>query len=335
MYRVLAPIAAALLAAGSAGPALAWGATGHRYIGVAAAEALPADLPAFLHTRRAAEDLGELAREPDRWRNAGKTHDTTRDPGHFVDVSDDGTVFGGPPLGTLPLTRADYEAALAKVGTNSYKAGYLPYSIIDGWQQLVKDFAYWRVLSAAIPREHNPERKAWEEHDLARREALILSDLGDWSHYVGDGSQPLHVSIHYNGWGKFPNPNGYTNDPIHVPWEGLFVRHFVTLEAVKAAMTPLKGCEAIEVCTTEYLAKTASTVIPFYEMQKAGGLLGDHPAGVAFTVERVAAGASELRDLTVAAWNASAHASLGYPEIRVDDVVRGGVDPYDALYGDD
>ena len=28
-------------------------------------------------------------------------------------------------------------------------AGYLPYSIVDGWQQLVKDFGYWRVLVAA------------------------------------------------------------------------------------------------------------------------------------------------------------------------------------------
>src|SRR5579862_25953 len=123
--RIASAACVASIVLGAATQALAWGASGHRIIAVAAAEALPADLPAFLHTRRAAEDLGELAREPDRWRNAGKTHDTTRDPGHFVDVSDDGTVFGGPPLGALPLTRADYEAALAKVGTNSYKAGYL------------------------------------------------------------------------------------------------------------------------------------------------------------------------------------------------------------------
>jgi hypothetical protein len=336
---IIARIASALLATSialaPASEALAWGATGHRFIGVAAAEALPADLPAFLHSRRAIEDLGELAREPDRWRGAGKTHDSTRDPGHFVDVDDQGKILGGPALNALPLTRSDYDAALRAVGSDSYHAGYLPYSIVDGWQQLVIDFAYWRVLTAAIPRERDPARRAWEEHDLARREALILSDLGDWSHYVGDGSQPMHVSVHYNGWGNYSNPSGYTQDKVHVPFEGAFVREYVTLAAVKAAMTPIRPCRDIAVCTGDYLAQTAASVIPFYEMQKAGGMAGDHPAGVGFTVQRVAAGASELRDLTVAAWNASAHAAVGYPAITVDQVVSGGFDPYGALYGND
>jgi hypothetical protein len=335
MRAAIGVVVASVCLAAAPRPAKAWGAMGHRIIGVAAAEALPADLPAFLHSRRAVEDLGELAREPDRWRGAGRTHDTTRDPGHFVDVDDNGKVLGGPSLNALPLTRSEYDVALRAVGSDSFHAGFLPYSIVDGWQQLVVDFAYWRVLSAAIPREHDPQRRAWEEHDLARRESLILADLGDWSHYVGDGSQPLHVSVHYNGWGAYPNPQGYTQDKIHVPFEGPFVHRYVTLRAVKAAMTPLKGCPAIETCTAGYLAQTAASVIPFYEMQKAGGLGGEHPTGVEFTVQRVAAGASELRDLTVAAWNASGHAQIGYPAITVEQVVRGGLDPYDALYGND
>ena len=66
-----------------------------------------------------------------------------------------------------------------------------------------------------------------------------------------------------------------------------------------------------------------------------GGLAGTDPPGRAFTVQRVAAGAAALRDLTVAAWEASAHGSFGYPPLTVDQVVREGVDPYDALYGDD
>ncbi len=334
-FARFAALACALGGLAQASAALGWGSTGHRLIGVAAAQSLPADMPAFLHTPRAIEDLGENAREPDRWRGAGKTHDTTRDPGHFVDVDDQGRILGGPALNALPLTRSDYDAALAAVKSDGFHAGYLPYSIVDGWQQLVKDFAYWRVLTAAIPHEHDPVRKAWLQNDLSRREYLILSDLGDWSHYVGDGSQPMHVSVHYNGWGNYPNPNGYTQDKVHVAFEGPFVRQFVTLAAVEAAMPPPRPCPAIEACTADYLARTAATVIPFYKMQKAGGLAGAHPAGVAFAVERVAAGAAELRDLTVAAWRASAHASVGYPAITVDQVVSGGVDPYDALYGDD
>ncbi|HZC16099.1 MAG TPA: S1/P1 Nuclease [Caulobacteraceae bacterium] len=336
-HRLARPaiLACALLSLTSPPRALAWGATGHRLIGQAAAMALPADLPPFLRTPRAVEDLGELAREPDRWKASGKTHDTTRDPGHFVNIDDGGRVFGGPALNALPQTRSEYDAALRAVGSDSFHAGYLPYSIIDGWQQLTTDFAYWRVLTAAVPRERDSVRKAWLQHDLERREALILSDLGDWSHYVGDGSQPLHVSVHFNGWGAYPNPHGFTQDRIHTPYEGDFVRREVTLDAVRAAMPPLRPCAAIEVCMADYLARTAASVVPFYEMQKAGGLGGPNPAGRAFTVERVAAGAAELRDLTVAAWKASARSSIGYPAISVEAVVDGGVDPYDALYGED
>ncbi len=37
-----------------------------------------------------------------------------------------------------------------------YKAGYLPYSIVDGFQQLRKDFAYWRALTKAIETAQTP-----------------------------------------------------------------------------------------------------------------------------------------------------------------------------------
>jgi len=279
--------------------------------------------------------VGELAREPDRWRGSGRTHDSLRDPGHFVDGDDGGKVLGGPALAALPQTLNEYDAALRAAGTDTSHAGYLPYSIIDGWQQLAKDFAYWRIESAAIPRETNPTHKAWMEADLRRREALTVRDLGVWAHYVGDASQPMHVSVHYDGWGKYPNPNGYTEERVHVPYEGAFVRQFVSEEAVRAAMPPLRPCPAIQACTAQYLSETAATVIPFYEMQKAGGLTGPEPAGRAFTVQRVAAGAAALRDLTVAAWQASAHGSVGYPAITVDQVIQGGIDPYDALYGED
>src|SRR5437763_430431 len=115
MNRNLKPAFRAALAAGvslSCGQALAWGATGHRLIGREAISALPAEVPAFLRTPAAVDAVGELGREPDRWKGAGKAHDADRDPAHFVDVGDDGAIFGGPALGALPETRANYDAAL-------------------------------------------------------------------------------------------------------------------------------------------------------------------------------------------------------------------------------
>jgi hypothetical protein len=327
-------VLAAIVAAPST--ALAWGAAGHRMIGQVAIGALPPEIPAFLRTPQAAMDVGEYSREPDRSKSAGKVHDSDRDAGHFVDLGDDGTVLGGPRLDALPPTRAEYETALRAVGQDSWKAGYLPYSIIDRWQQLSLDLAYWRVLIAA---EANPawaEHRAWFAADRNRRELQILIDAGQLSHFVGDGSQPLHVSIHFNGWGDYPNPAGYTRARIHQPFEGDLVKAGVRPQAVAAAVRPMQACDcAIEAQTAAYLAQTGKLAVPLYEIEKAGGLAPGDPRGVAFATQQLAVGASELRDMIVEAWRASASRSVGWKPVSVADVEAGRVDPYIALSGYD
>ena len=171
----------------------------------------------------------------------------------------------------------------------------------------------------------------------ARRQAQILVDIGLLSHFVGDGSMPLHVSIHYNGWGAFPNPAGYTQDRVHVPWEGPYARQVVTPAALAAAMQPFQDCKCpIEQRVGAYLMSDSRAVIPFYELEKAGAFKPGVARGAEFTTGRVAAGAAELRDEIVLAWRASAAGKIGYqPELSVPDVEAGKVDPYDSLYGDD
>jgi hypothetical protein len=321
---------------GCAGSVLAWGATGHRIIGQLAVEALPDTLPAFLRTADAVEAVGELAREPDRWKDSGKTHDSDRDPGHFIDLGDDGKVFGGPALSNLPETREAYEAALRQVNSDSWKAGYLPYSIIDGWQQLVKDFTFWRIDAAAAEHVSDPAHRAWFRSDLAERQQLVLRDLGSLAHYVGDGSQPLHVTIHFNGWGPFPNPQGYTEEHIHGPFEGPFVHDHVDPAAVKADMAPYHDCAcAIASWTADYLTATSRQVEPLYALYKAGDFTRADPQARSFVTERLATGASALRDLVVDAWRASAAGRAGWPAVTVADVEAGKVDPFDSIYGVD
>ncbi|WP_292228252.1 S1/P1 Nuclease [Brevundimonas sp.] len=333
---------AALAVFAVAAPAVtvtAWGNTGHRLIGVAAMRALPSDLPAFLLTPGAIADVGELSREPDRWKGAGQPHDRERDTAHFVDLDDQGRVYDqrGMPITALPRLKSEYDAALTKAGLNVDDAGYLPYAMMDAWQQLGRDFAYWRVLTAAEKRETNLERQAWYKADRVRREALILRDIGVLGHYVGDGSQPHHTSIHFNGWGDFPNPEGFTNSrQTHGQFEGAFTSRVARLDTVEAAMAPLNidGFD-VKARTVSYLTTTLGTVIPFYRLEKQGGFRDVDPRGAAFVNERLAAGAAELRDFITASWRASATASIGWPAVKVAEVEAGTVDPWKSMVGDD
>jgi hypothetical protein len=333
-YQVAAAVVVACLA--NAGQAMAWGATGHRLIGQEAVRALPADLPHFMRDATAVAEVGEMAREPDRWKDAGRTHDADRDPAHFLDLGDDGAIFGGPALASLPETRAAYDGALRAVGADSWKAGYLPYAIIDGYQQLAKDLAYVRVDTAAGRNTADPAHRAWFAADLEARRALVLRDLGVLGHYVGDGSQPLHVTIHFNGWGPGPNPEGFTQERIHGPFEGEFVRREITASAVRAAMAPYADCHCdVAHFTAAYLEATNAQLAPFYRLWKADGFTPGDPRGRDFAAQRLAAGAAALRDLTISAWRDSASGHVGWPAVSVADVEAGRVDPFDSLYGAD
>jgi hypothetical protein len=330
-FAALAALASVLPAS-----ALAWGNTGHRMVGEVAVRALPAEVPAFLRTPQAALDVGELSREPDRIKGGGKTYDSDHSPAHFLDLSDDGTVLGGPKLDALPATRAEYDTQLRAAGQDSWKAGYLPYSILEAYERLARDFAYWRVLKAA---EANPAwkaHKAWFTADRIRREALILADAGELSHWVGDGSQPLHVTVHFNGWGDYPNPNGYSTAKLHAPFESDLVQARVKEAEVAAKVGPFRSCScAMERRVKGYLAETGRLVEPFYAMEKAGGLGETDPRGLALATQQLAVGAAELRDVIVEAWRASAGQTLGWKPVSVADVEAGKVDPYPALYGID
>ena len=333
---------AALAVLAVAAPAVsvdAWGNTGHRLIGVAAMRALPEDLPGFLHTPSAVADVGELAREPDRWKGAGQPHDRERDTAHFVDLDDEGRVFDqrGMTLADLPRLKSDYDAALTQAGLSVNDAGWLPYAMMDAWQNLERDFAYWRVLNAAEARETNMERRAWYRADRERREALILRDIGEMGHYVGDGSQPHHTTIHFNGWGDYPNPEGFSRSrQTHGAFEGEFTGRIARLDAIEAAMTPLNadGFD-MKARTVSYLTTTLGTVIPFYRLEKAGGFANDDARGATFATERLAAGASELRDWITAAWRTSARSSIGWPAVKVAEVEAGTVDPWISMVGED
>lgn len=318
----------------------AWGNTGHRLIGVAAVRALPDELPAFLRTPGAAAEIGELSREPDRTKGGGQPHDRERDTAHFIDMDDSARVMDarGMSIDALPTLKSEYDAALIAAGLEVNDAGYLPYAIMDGYQQLVRDFATWRVLNAAEARERDPGKRAWYREDRLRREALILRDMGYLGHYVGDGAQPHHTTIHYNGWSRdVPNPEGFTTSrQTHGQFEGAFTARIARLDAVEAAMpAPRLGGFEMRPRVATYLKTTLAEVLPFYRLEKAGGFREADARGAAFATARLGAGAAELRDLYVLAWRDAADDSIGWPAVKVAEVEAGTSDPWLAMYGED
>ena len=333
-------LAAGVLLTG-ASTVLAWGASGHKFVSGLAIEALSAsqtDVPEFVRTKEAAALVAALSVELDRSRTAGRVHDEERDPSHYIGLDPDGTVFGVRPLTNLTRTREEFDTALRARGVTQYRSGYLPYAIVDGWQQLAKDFAYWRALTAIIEAPDTPAPvKAWAAADRQNRQMLTLRDIGVWSHYVGDASQPMHVSQHSDGWGVFPNPRALTQQTgIHARFESAFVRRHVTREMVAEKIKPYRACRCpFEIRVSNYLAESGSFLVATYELEKTGAF--DVPAipsgaapppatpaierGMVFAAERIAAGAAELRDMIEDAWTASLDLQVGYPAVAVKAIV--------------
>ena len=220
----------------------------------------------------------------------------------------------------------------------------MPYAIIDGYQQVVKDFAIWRASKVGAKTAKTKADREWFAKEMKMREQLIIRDIGVWSHYVGDGSQPQHMSDHYNGWPEqYPDPMTYPPPGVpaevrgvHAYFEGWFVKTNITLAQVKAAMAPYKDCTCkIDQRVPAYLKTTLSMIRPLYQLVTAGGFRDATPEAKAFATQRLAAGATEVRDMIEDAWKASATATVGYPAINVADIESGKVILSRDSYGAD
>jgi hypothetical protein len=276
------------LAAAPPPAAHAWGNEGHRLINRLAAANLPADVPAFLHSEAAVNEMEYLGPEPDRWRSPAEPElNAAQAPEHFIDLEP------AYALGPLPRRRLDFEAKVFAAGEHPEKIGLQPWEAIEVYQRLKAALRAYRVLAA---RPDSP--------DLRSVERAAIFYAGWLGHYVGDASQPLHTTIQYNGW-TGPNPNGYTTaHQIHLQFEGPFVAANLHAPKVQAKMTAAKPIAGdVFDAYVAYLRHTATYVEKVYQLEKAGGFSG---AGTAesrdFTAERLAAGASMLRDMIDTAW---------------------------------
>jgi hypothetical protein len=266
--------------------ARAWGNEGHRMINRLAATSLPADVPAFLRSDAAVNQIEYLGPEPDRWRSPSEPElVAVQAPEHFIDLE------LADALGPLPHRRLDFESKVFASGQRPEKIGLQPWQATEVWERLKVALREYHRLSVA-------------HQDTRSVEQSAIFYAGWLGHYVGDAAQPLHTTIQYNGW-VGANPNGYTTDhQIHWQFEGPFVGANLHESDVRPKMTPLKPIDGdIFDSYVAYLRHTSTYVEKVYQLEKIGGFVDKGTdESREFTAERLAAGASMLRDMINTAW---------------------------------
>jgi hypothetical protein len=285
-------------------PAFSWGLEGHLWINQVAAMKIPKSMPLFL--RNAVARITYLGPEPDRWRNQVSEPQLkySQEPDHFFD-----TEALPADLGELPDARYRFITRLHEARAKALAAGVdkkkadelLPEHI--GFQPYIALEVYGRLKVAMREYRH---LKA-EKKPTAGVEQNIIFYAGWLGHYVADASQPLHVTVNYDGWVQ-ENPNGYTTQKgLHSDFESRFVKENMSPKSFSGLVhepvqlkDPFHDYQA-------YMKETLAQVPKLYDIEKAGGLKekGSQEARD-FTNQRLAAGAQMLLNMWYTAWQESA-----------------------------
>lgn len=284
----------ALLALLAATPLFAWGEKGHYMSNEAAAIALPTDMPQFFY--KAIPDLVWLGFDPDRWKGSGPSIDANNPQDHFLD-------FEYVSALNLPPDRFAFISLLMRSGTTRRygigitTAGFLPWRIAELEETLTGEFRLWR---ASVP--GSIERQILERD--------IIHNAGVLGHFVADSANPQHTTINFNGW-VLPNPNHYAIDcDAHARFENDYVSSFIETRDVVpyVAVKPQLRTDYFNTAV-DFIKQSNGEVETLYRIDREGGFdifRPVKPEAKAFAAQRIAAGATLLRDLWWSAWMNSA-----------------------------
>jgi hypothetical protein len=271
----------------------AWDYDGHHAINELALASLPEDFGGFTMTPALKGRIEFLAGEPDRWRNVGDLSlKNVNGPDHYIDM-EDLRLFDLTP-DTLPMMRYDFMADIARARAAHPEKfppidpdkdadhtreldGFLPWSITENYEKLKSGFSSLKAF-----------RQYGTPEEVANAQADCIYVMGVMGHYVGDGAQPLHTTVHFNGW-VGNNPKGYTTAPIFHAWiDGGYFRKTggIDVQSLIGKIQPATRIanadqpDGIFKATVNYLAEQNKFVEPLYEMEKNGQLTGEAGKGM-------------------------------------------------------
>lgn len=308
--RSIALLGLSLLAAAQPSAALAWGGRGHAVIDQAALATLPADGPLFL--QQYSEFIAEEAGAPDTWRSSSEPFSKIdEDPNHTWFVERLRFLGPVPPRSRYAFVLALYREheRVRKIDSKAAErlnvrwTGTLPYAVMEGYGRIV---AGMRSLRS---KQSKGEPTANIERTLAFYTAWM-------SHYIGDGANPHHASIHCEGW-VGDNPKDYTRGgAIHGRFE-IGYADAINLQAsdiVGRIGAPMHQEGDVFGSVLQFLDDSNGQVETIFDLDKRG-IFADPASreGRDFVYGRAAAGAAMLRDLLYRAWRESAKPGVGDP----------------------
>lgn len=306
--RVMAAllVAAALVIAAPSG--MAWGVRAHTWINRVAVRMLPDDGPVFL---KAHEDwIAYLSVIPDAWRRPSEPFlKMLEDPNHgwFKEQFSFMTEIPRSRY-EFVLKLYDEQRRLAAAGdpaaalTNVRWTGTMAYAAVEGYERMLTGMRTYRALR---------ERK----EDTRFAELEIAYAMGWTGHYTADGAQPLHDTVHHDGW-QGANPRGYTTNPrVH----GLFETQFVDLMQLEGGDIQPKVPAARRLADpftaiVEHLDEAGRHTEQVYRLEKAGALAdAANVEARTLVIQQTARGAALLRDLAYTAWLKSGEPPVNDP----------------------
>lgn len=267
-----------------------WGDNGHQAIARVAVEKLPADMPEFFRT--AGPRLAFLSPEPDRWNDNMEYSPALREatgPDHFLDIDSPET------FQSLPDDRYKYAEWLRAKGQTPQVVGFLPYAILETYQKVQVSFRMWR----------DPQRAG----DREQIEQSIVYYAGLLSHYVGDGANPLHTTLHYNGWTSSWNPGLFTREPIHSRFESEYVRANIEAADFSGQVKTAEKVPDVFDSVIRYLLDSYAQVPQLYRLEKAARWEANNhrPESKQFVAARLASASQMLANLWYSAYLGSSN----------------------------
>ena len=279
------------------GTAWGWWSGGHHILTRAAVQALPDDMPEFF--RAGERMIAHCSYDPDISKNRGTPHvNSAEHPEHYLDLE----LLKGKPL---PKSRYELIQLCTELGIKPDKVGFVPYAVAEWTERLAVAFA---------------EHRKWPNNSFIQSKCLVYA--GFIAHYAQDMCQPLHLTIHFDGWKQ--SDGSVLQKGIHEKVDAL-IEYLELDPSALAKDQTIEPLEDLMAGIVEEFHAGFALLKPVYELGDSLPSFRDKdwervPAVVDFATERARVATRFTAALYLTAWELSSKIKLeGWLDRAKDD----------------